>query len=118
MCAPSTGAESFGIVLIEAMAAGLPVLASDIPGYDAVVAHERDGVRVPPGDAGVLASALVGLLRDPERRKKLSAAGIVTARRYDWPRVATELESVYRDVIERHRTFSPAPPFSRRQPML
>ncbi len=101
LCAPSIGAESFGMVLTEAMASGLPVIASDIPGYDAVITHEKDGVLVPPGDTGALASALVGLLRDPECRKKLSEAGLVRARRYDWPRVAAEIENVYRDVHAR-----------------
>lgn len=109
LCAPSTGAESFGIVLIEAMAAGLPVLASDIPGYNSVVTHERDGVLAPPGDTGALASALTGLLRDPERRNRLSEAGLVTARRYDWPHVATEIESVYEEVLERSQVPSSSP---------
>jgi phosphatidyl-myo-inositol alpha-mannosyltransferase len=101
LCAPSIGAESFGMVLTEAMASGLPVIASDIPGYDAVITHEKDGVLVPPGDTGALASALVGLLRDPECRKKLSEAGLVRARRYDWTRVAAEIENVYLDVHAR-----------------
>jgi phosphatidylinositol alpha-mannosyltransferase len=95
LCAPSVGGESFGIVLIEAMAAGLPVLASDIPGYDAVVTYERDGVLVPPADASALAEALVGLLRDPKYRERLSEAGLNTARRYDWPLITAEIEEVY-----------------------
>ena len=99
LCAPSTRAESFGIVLIEAMAAGLPVLASDIPGYDAVVAHERDGVLVPPDDPGTLASALVDLLRDPGRRNRLSKVGLLTARQYHWPHVVAEIERVYAGLL-------------------
>jgi phosphatidylinositol alpha-mannosyltransferase len=95
LCAPSTGGESFGMVLIEAMAAGLPVLASDIPGYEAVVTSGKDGALVPPGNPGALADALVALLLDPERRARLSLSGQASAGRYDWDRIVTELEEVY-----------------------
>lgn len=98
LCAPSTGAESFGVVLIEAMAAGLPVVASDIPGYDSVVTPGEDGVLVPPGDPEALAGALVSVLRDRSLRARLSEAGLVTARRYDWKRIAAGVEEVYRAV--------------------
>lgn len=98
LCAPSTGSESFGMVLLEAMAAGLPVVASDIPGYDSVVTDGDDGMLVPPGDPGALAGALTELLRDPSRRARLSEAGLATARRYDWRRVAGEIEGVYLEV--------------------
>ncbi len=118
LCAPSTGAESFGIVLIEAMAAGLPVLTSDIPGYNSVVAHEKNGVLAPPGDTGALARALITLLRDPECRNKLSKAGLVAARRYDWPYVATEIEGVYREVFERRQASNSSLSSSRRWPVL
>lgn len=100
LCAPSTGAESFGIVLIEALAAGLPVVASDIPGYGAVINHGEDGVLFPTGDPDALADALSSLLLDPERRDRLSRAGLATARRYDWPRVAAEIEEIYLSVIQ------------------
>lgn len=95
LCAPSTGGESFGIVLIEAMAAGLPVVATSIPGYEAVVNSGENGVLVPPGDSGALARALVSLLQDPERRSELSMAGQLSVMRYDWPRIVTTLEDVY-----------------------
>lgn len=95
LCAPSTGGESFGIVLIEAMAAGLPVVASDIPGYEAVVTSGEDGMLVPPGDPGALADALAALLLDPGRRARLSLSGRASASRYDWSRIVTELEEVY-----------------------
>lgn len=98
LCAPSTGAESFGIVLIEALAAGLPVLASDIPGYRAVVTPGHDGLLVSPGDPDTLAQSLTNLLRDGELRARLSKAGLQTARRYDWPNVAGEVEAVYEAV--------------------
>ena len=95
LCAPSTGGESFGMVLVEAMAAGLPVVASDIPGYESVVTSGKNGLLVPPGDPGSLASALVGLLLDPVRREELALAGLSAAARYDWSRVAIELEEIY-----------------------
>jgi phosphatidylinositol alpha-mannosyltransferase len=106
LCAPSTGAESFGVILIEGLAAGLPVLASDIPGYGAVLTHDRDGILVPPGDYGALAATLAGLLLDPALRERLSAAGRLTARRYDWSRVAVEIEEVYLEVIRRRATLA------------
>ncbi|MEW6635405.1 MAG: glycosyltransferase family 4 protein [Actinomycetota bacterium] len=103
LCAPSVGSESFGMILIEAMAAGLPVLASDIPGYDAVVSHERDGLLFPAGDPGALAASLARLLRDSALRGRLAAAGSETVRRYDWRRVAAEIEEVYLSVLDRSR---------------
>jgi phosphatidylinositol alpha-mannosyltransferase len=74
-CAPSLGGESFGIVLLEAMAAGRPVVCSDIPGYREVVQPERQGPLVPPGDQPALAAALYRLLTDPALRARLGAAG-------------------------------------------
>jgi phosphatidylinositol alpha-mannosyltransferase len=72
-CAPAVSGESFGLVVAEAMAAGTPVVASDIPGYSAALAGA--GVLVPPGDAAALATSLQELLADRERRERLSAAG-------------------------------------------
>jgi phosphatidylinositol alpha-mannosyltransferase len=98
LCAPSTGAESFGVVLIEGLAAGLPVVASDIPGYRAVISDRENGLLVPPGDPSALADALVALLRDAPLRGRLSRAGLAAARRYEWERVAGEIEEVYLSV--------------------
>ena len=95
LCAPSTVGESFGMVLIEAMAAGLPVVASDIPGYEAVVTSGEDGMLVPPGNPGSSADTLVALLLDPGCRARLSLSGQTSTGRYDWSRIATELEEVY-----------------------
>lgn len=99
LCAPSTGAESFGIVLIEALAAGLPVVASDIPGYDAVINPGQDGVLFPPGDPQALADALSGALLNPERRTRLAETGLATVRRYDWSRIAAEIEGIYLEAM-------------------
>lgn len=101
LCAPSTGAESFGIILIEALAAGLPVLASEIPGYRAVITPGHDGMLAPPGEPDVLADTLANLLQDGELRTRLSRAGLNTARRYDWPNVVGEVEAVYETVSSR-----------------
>ena len=99
VCAPSLGGESFGIVLLEAMAAGRPVVASSIPGYAAVVRDGTDGVLVAPGDAQVLAGALEDVLSDPARSRAMGAAGRERAKRFDWPVVAAEVEAVYREAI-------------------
>jgi phosphatidylinositol alpha-mannosyltransferase len=98
-CAPSTGRESFGIVLVEAMAAGLPVVATDIPGYREVVRDGVEGILVPPGDPEAVAEALDRILGDAALAEKLGSAGPERARRYSWDTVAAEVESVYREVV-------------------
>jgi len=103
---PATGNESFGIVLVEAMAAGRAVVASDIPGYRSVVTPELNGLVAPPGDAVGLAAAIVRLAQDPALRRRLSVAGRERAGDFAWPRVADRLEAVYRDVLSRR---SPVP---------
>jgi phosphatidylinositol alpha-mannosyltransferase len=95
LCVPSTRNESFGIVLLEGMAAGRPVVASAIAGYASVLTHEREGLLVPPEDPTALALALVRLLADSGLRARLGDAGRATAARYDWPRVAEQVLDVY-----------------------
>ncbi len=92
---PATGNESFGIVLLEAMASGRALVCSDIDGYRSVVTDGEDGVLVPPQDAAALADTLVAVLRDPERRAMLAHAGRRTALRYDWSAVAARMETIY-----------------------
>ena len=99
--APSTGNESFGIVLAEAMAAGLPIVASDIAGYRAVTRHESEGLLVPPGDPAALAAAIERLLRDPALARSLGARGAERAKRYDWSEIVHELEEVYAKATDR-----------------
>jgi phosphatidyl-myo-inositol alpha-mannosyltransferase len=94
-CAPSLGGESFGIVLAEAMAVGLPVVCSDIGGYRDVVRDGSTGLLVPPRDPEALAAALAGLLDNPARRAAMGEAARAAARRYAWPVVAGEVAEAY-----------------------
>ena len=97
-CAPNTYGESFGIVLIEAMAAGTPVVASDLEAFRRVLDDGRAGVLVPVGASAALADALAGLLGDPARRARLSAAGSKAVLAYDWSGVTRQIVEVYETV--------------------
>jgi phosphatidylinositol alpha-mannosyltransferase len=99
VCAPSLAAESFGIVLAEAMAAGVPVVASDLPGYRAVLGDGEAGRLVPPGEPALLAEALYDLLQDNDERRRLAAAGLVVAERLSWTRVTDEIIAAYEDAL-------------------
>jgi phosphatidyl-myo-inositol alpha-mannosyltransferase len=96
---PALGGESFGIVLLEAMAAGTPVVASDIPGYRTVVTDGVDGRLVAPGDPRALAAAIGALLDAPALRRALAAEGRRRAAGADWPVVAETLRSCYLDAL-------------------
>jgi phosphatidylinositol alpha-mannosyltransferase len=96
--APNLGGESFGIVLVEAMAAGAPVLASDLDAFRRVLDDGRVGVLFPTGEVDALVAALCGLLDDPRRRAALTDAGRAWVRRYDWAGVASDLLAVYETV--------------------
>jgi phosphatidylinositol alpha-mannosyltransferase len=96
-CAPATGAESFGIVLLEALASGLPVVATEIPGYMSVLEPGRDSITVPPKNWRELAASLVILARDAELRRRLGDYALTKARRYSWPYVASEVVEVYQE---------------------
>jgi phosphatidyl-myo-inositol alpha-mannosyltransferase len=95
---PATGNESFGIVLLEAMAAGRAVVASDIPGYRSVVTPDVNGLMFAPGDRAALARTLARIVNDPERRVVLGARGRARALEFAWPRVASRIEAIYREV--------------------
>jgi phosphatidyl-myo-inositol alpha-mannosyltransferase len=97
---PAIGGESFGVVLVEAMAAGLPVIASDIPGYDEVVRQGIDGLLVPPRDPAALAAAAGRVLGDPALAERLVAAGRDRAATYDWSVVVERLEDAYRRALQ------------------
>lgn len=93
--APHTGGESFGIVLVEAMAGGAPVLASDLPAFRAVLDDGRLGSLVPVGDADALASEAVSLLSDAAARSRFREGARSAVRRYDWSQVTEEVLAVY-----------------------
>ncbi len=94
-CSVPRGSESFGIVLIEAMAAGLPVIGADIPGYRDVVEDGRTGLLVPPGSTGLLADAMLRLADSEALRSRMGEDGRRRAMEYDWMRLAARIESVY-----------------------
>jgi phosphatidylinositol alpha-mannosyltransferase len=98
-CAPSTGYEALGIVLLEAMAASLPIVTTDIKGYRTVVSDGVEGLRVPPADSEALAAALISLLSDENRRREMGERGRVTVQRYDWPRIARQTLNLYEECI-------------------
>ncbi len=100
LCAPSLAGESFGMVLIEAMAAGTGVVASAIAGYSDVVTNGVDGILVPPADPQALAEELQLLAHEPERIRAMGEAGRRSAERYAWPRIADEVTGVYERAIE------------------
>jgi phosphatidylinositol alpha-mannosyltransferase len=105
LCAPSLHGESFGMVLTEALAAGTPVVASDIPGYRDVLRDGTDGLLVAAGDAMGLAEALRRLALDRRTRELMARAARERAERFAWPRIAAEVLESYEDAL---RIGSPA----------
>ena len=99
-CAPATGSESFGIVLLEAMASGLPVVATEIEGYMSVLEPGRDSLTVQPKRWAELGSALIILARDHDLRRRMGAYGLEKARRYAWEVVARQIVEVYEEARE------------------
>jgi len=98
-CAPNLLGESFGVILIEAMAAGAPIVASDLDAFARVLEDGAAGVLVRRGDAAALGRALCELLADPARRAELSAAGSRAAAAYDWQVLAQRILAVYETVL-------------------
>jgi phosphatidyl-myo-inositol alpha-mannosyltransferase len=97
-CAPNTGGESFGIVLAEAMAAGAPIVASDLDAFRRVLRGGRAGELFENGNPADLAAAVARMLDDPARRARLAAAASVAVRDYDWQVVARDVLRVYEAV--------------------
>jgi phosphatidylinositol alpha-mannosyltransferase len=95
VCSVPVGGESFGIVLLEAMAAGRPIVATRIDGYTELLAGAECGELVRIRDPIGLADAIGGLLADPERCRALGQRGMTLARQYDWSTIAKRLEAIY-----------------------
>ncbi len=98
-CAPNTGGESMGIILLEAMAAGTPIVASAIEGFADVITGGRDGLLAPARDSEALSEALKRLLSDQALREKMGARAAKTARLYDWNKVSARILSYYEEAI-------------------
>ncbi len=105
-CSPAVGHESQGYVLLEAMAAGIPVVASNIDGYASVVTHHVTGLLTRPKDSFAIADTLTALVRDPHQRERLAAAGRQHVEMYSWPYVIEQLLAYY----ERLRNSRGVPP--------
>ena len=99
-CSPATGSESFGIVLLEAMATGAPIVASNIPGYASVIQDGQQGLLVNPKDDQALAAALVTLVNDPDLRARMGQQGLASAQDYSWTRVAARVMGYYERLLE------------------
>jgi phosphatidylinositol alpha-mannosyltransferase len=98
---PATGGESFGIVLLEAMAAGTAIVASDIHGYKGVVRRGREALLVPPNEPKPLAAAIARLLRDDDLRTQMALAGRERAEEFSWERVTAKVDDFYGVIIRR-----------------
>lgn len=99
-CAPSIGGESLGIVLLEAMVAGIPIVASNISGYATVITHGSDGLLVPPRNSEELASAIGQLLTYEPLCQRFVQAGLQKAHTYAWPHVAAQVLEYYSELID------------------
>ncbi len=107
---PATGQESFGIVLLEAMAAGTPIVCSDIHGYKGVVRRNEQALLVPPRDVKALTAALERALSDAELRTAMGAAGRARAPQFSWENIAAKVEDYYLFVARRTAAQGQLPP--------
>lgn len=99
-CSPATGSEAQGIVLLEALASGIPVVASDIDGYNEVITNGSDGFLVPPKDPGSLAFAITELCRNGDLREKMGSQGLKKAKLYSWDQIGKAIEQHYIELLQ------------------
>lgn len=102
-CAPAIGNESMGIVLLESMASGTPIVASNIPGYTTVVTSGVDGLLISPRHSEELASAVSSLLENEPLRQRLIHAGLQKVREYAWPQVAHRIKDYYYRLLDERK---------------
>jgi phosphatidylinositol alpha-mannosyltransferase len=107
-CAPSIGHESFGIVLLEAMASGKPVVASDIPGYRTILEDGKQGFLSQPRSPEDIADKLIKILTDPKQAKAMGEAGRKKALEYSWEQITKQIEAYYQELLDCY-------PYSRRR---
>ena len=100
-CAPATSHESFGMILLEAMATGRPIVGTNIEGFAAVVTHGEEGLLVPPMTVRPLTEALLKLLNDQQLRLQMGQKGLITAQKYAWEGIAARLLAYYGKTIEK-----------------
>ena len=94
-CSPATGGESFGIILLEAMAASKAIVASSIDGYASLIKNSVEGLMVPPKDINALANAIIALLKDEPRRREMGMHGRQKAEQYSWSNIAKAINEYY-----------------------
>jgi phosphatidylinositol alpha-mannosyltransferase len=101
VCFPATGRESFGIVLLEAMAVGKPIIASHIDGYASILTHGTEGLAVPPKNVKKLAEAITTLITDEQLRQQMGSRGRPRALEYDWARIARKVLDFYVETLNK-----------------
>lgn len=102
-CAPAIGGESFGIVLLEAMASGKPIVASDISGYNELIQNGKEGILVAPENPKAIMEAVIKLINHKDLRKKLGENGLLKAKEYGWDEVTKQIEDCYYKVLAKNR---------------
>lgn len=99
LCAPATGEESFGMVLVEGMASGKPVVASNIDGFSQVMTHGQEGLLVPPRDQNALTEALDWVMANPSLAQEMGERGRQRALAYDWMNIAQQVGRLYQRLL-------------------
>lgn len=102
-CSPALGGEALGIVLLEAMASGKPVVASNISGYNEVIVKPEQGILVPINNPKILAQELIRILKNENLRNKLSKAGLARAQEFSWQKISKRTEEFYYQILVNKR---------------